>query len=321
MLREEVDRLVRQGELVCSFAMIQKLKKISPRTIDIKLKPHKEKENLKRHYDYKNNPLLYEKIPTKLSTDWDRSALGNVQIDLVEHCGQTNSGEYIHTLSAVDVAAGWWEGGAQLTKSQKATFFNLRKIEEQFPFAWREIHPDNDSAFINWQLQEYAERQGIKLSRSRPYHKNDNCFIEQKNSSHVRRTLGHCRYDTNEELKLINELYAELRLYKNFFQPVIKLISKERLGGHISRKYDQPKTPYQRIKENQNISPETKNKLRQIYLTQNPAALKRNIDQKVKLLKQIYEAKQNRTKVKNLKKFNFISPTFLNCPTSLVSPT
>jgi hypothetical protein len=321
LLRQEIDRLVKQGELICSLKTEEKLKRISPRTIDAKLKSHKEKENLKRHYDYKNNPLLYEKIPTRLSTDWDRREVGNIQIDLVEHCGQTNYGEYIHTLSTTDIATGWWEGGAQMTKSEKATFDNLKRIEGRFPFPWKEIHPDNDSAFINWQIHEYAERQGIKFSRSRPYHKNDNCFIEQKNGSHVRRTLGHYRYETENELRLINDLYAELRIYKNFFQPIIKLISKERTGGHIRRKYDKPRTPYQRVMEDKSIDEKMKNNLHEVYESQNPAALKRKVDQKIKSLKQLYDVKQSKSKVESLKELSFISPTFLHCTTNLISPT
>jgi len=321
LLRQELNRLVQKGEIVCSLETEEKLKRISPRTIDTKLKPYKEKEKLKRHYDYKNNPLLYQKIPTKLSTDWDRKEIGNIQIDLVEHCGESNYGEYIHTLSTTDIATGWWEGGAQMTKGESVTFNNIKRIAARFPFFWKEIHPDNDSAFINWQLLKYAKENGIRFSRSMPYYKNDNCFVEQKNSSHVRRTLGHYRYDTKEELRLINDLYAELRIYKNFFQPIIKLISKERIGGHIRRKYDKPKTPYQRIMENQNIGEETKNNLREIYASQNPAALKRSIDQKLKLLKQMYDAKQNRSKVEIPKELSLISPTFLNCTTNTISPT
>lgn len=319
LLSDELDRLINQGELLCSSETADKLRKISPRTIDEKLKPYKEKENIKRYYDYKNNPLLYQKIPTKLSTDWDRKKLGDIQIDFVEHCGASNYGQFIHTLSAADIAAGWWEGGAQMTRAESATLNNLKKIEAKFPFPWEEIHPDNDSAFINWSIWDYAQKNKIKISRSRPYHKNDNCFIEQKNSSHVRRTLGHCRYDTKEELKLINDLYAELSIYKNFFQPTIKLISKERIGGHIKRRYDKPKTPYQRVMQSQSVGNDVKSRLTEIYASQNPAKLKRGLDEKLKLLKRIYDAKQNKSKVKETEKLNLNTVSFLNCTTEPIS--
>lgn len=320
-IRDELDRLMNQGELLCSDETASKLKTISPRTIDEKLKSYKEKENIRRCYGYKNNPLLYQKIPTKLSGEWDREATGSIQTDFVEHCGRSNYGQFVHTLSTTDIASGWWEGGAQMGRTEKATIINIEKIKERYPFFWREIHPDNDSAFINWQLLKFAQRNNLEFSRSRPYHKNDNCFIEQKNSSHVRRTLGHYRYDTKEELKLINDIYADLRIYKNFFQPTIKLISKERIAGHIKRKYDKPKTPYQRVMESQSVGNDVKSRLIEIYASQNPAALKRGLDEKIKFLKQIYDAKQNKSKVKETEKLNLNTVTFLNCTTNPISVT
>jgi len=322
MLRDEIDRLTKQNELICSIETVDKLKKISARTIDEKLKNVKEKENRKRQYDYKNNPLLYNKIPVKLSTDWNRNEYGNIQIDMVEHCGSSHYGEFIYTLSTTDIYSGWWEGGAQFGKSMKATTINMDKISSRYPKKIKEIHPDNGSEFINDQLYFYAKKNKIRFSRSRPYHKNDNCFVEQKNSTHVRRTIGHLRYDTKKELELINSLYCnELRLYKNYFQPIIKLVSKERMGGHIKRKYDKPKTPYKRIMENRSVAKDKKDELQKIYESLNPAELKREIDKKIKLLKQLYDAKHSRAKHQDLKELNFISPTFLNRATNVVSPT
>lgn len=299
LLKQEVDRLIKQNELNCSLETAAKLKQIGSRTIDEKLSPHKEKEKLKQHYCYKNNPLLYQKIPVKLSMEWPRNEIGNIQIDLVEHCGQSAYGEFIYTLSSTDIATGWWEGGGQLNKAMRKTVNNLKKIKTQYPFDWRAIHSDNDSTFINDQLYDYSLQQELEFTRSRPYHKNDNCFVEQKNCTHVRRCVGHYRYDTKKELALLNDLYAnELRLYKNFFQPMIKLISKERISGHIKRIYDQAKTPYQRVLKNPNAPKKIKQKLRKIYLSLNPAKLKRSIDQKLKLLKQLYDAKQRCSKTK-----------------------
>ena len=148
LLKDEVDRLINLGELKCSSETAEKLKKISERTIDNLLSRHKEKENNKRKYNYKNNPLLYQKIPTKLSTDWDRSITGSIQIDLVEHCGRYNYGEYIHTLSTTDISNGWWEGGAQLSRGMKSTLANIKKLRSRYPINWKYIHSDNDSTFI-----------------------------------------------------------------------------------------------------------------------------------------------------------------------------
>jgi transposase InsO family protein len=118
-------------------------------------------------------------------------------------------------------------------------------VRERTPFPWEDIHPDNDTSFINWHLVGYCEEEGILFSRSRPYQKNDNSFVEQKNSTHIRNVLGHLRYDTEKEMEIINDLYRnELRLYKNFFQPVMKLKEKIRDKGKVHRKYDTPKTLY-----------------------------------------------------------------------------
>lgn len=159
------------------------------------------------------------------------------------------------------------------------------------------MHSDNDTAFINDQLERYAHSEGIKFLRSRPYKKNDNCFVEQKNSTHIRAILGHLRYDTDQEQEIINSLYrGEFRLYKNFFQPVMKL------KGKIHRRYDVPKTPYQRLMESDQISEETKKKLKEIYLSLNPAELKRRIDEKIHMLFEAYEEKNQRSEASPFKR-------------------
>jgi hypothetical protein len=321
-LRETLDTLIKCHELTASSETVIKLKKISPRTIDYLLRSHKEKEKQKRSYCYKNNPLLYQKIATKLSTDWDRLKIGNIQIDFVEHCGASAYGDFIYTLSTTDIATGWWEGTAQLSRGKDLTVSSIKSVQERYPFSWNSIHTDNDSSFINWLLNDYTQKQKLNFTRSRPYHKNDNCFVEQKNSTHIRKCVGHLRYDTREELKILNNLYSnELRLYKNFFQPIIKLISKERIGGHIKRKYDKPKTPYQRVIDNSKIANETKQKLIRQYQGLNPAELKRIIDKNLKLLKITYDHKHQTAKVENQQQFNPNTVTFLNCTTVPVSVT
>ncbi len=224
---------------------------------------------------------------------WDRTLPGQVQVDLVEHCGQSASGLYGNTVSSCDVAFGWWEGEVVLGSGQERSCDALDRARKRMSFKWIHAHPDNGSSFINWYLFRYCEAEGIQFSRSRPYKKNDNCFVEQKNSTHVRAVIGHLGYDNEKELSIINSLYRnELRLYKNFFQPVMKLKEKIRDKGKIHRKYDVPKTPYQRVMESERISQETKDKLIKIYLSLNPAELKRGIDKKVHMLFEAYEDKQ-----------------------------
>jgi hypothetical protein len=312
LLETEVDRLRKDGELICSDKTAEKLKRISPKTCDRKLAREKEVEFLKRKYHKKVHPLLYRKIPVKLSDEWNRKKLGNIQLDLVEHCGQSASGEYIYTLSNADIASGWWEGEAILGRGQKRTVCALDKARSRSPFAWQEIHPDNETSFINWHLFEYAQRKGLSFSRSRPNKKNDNCFIEQKNWTHVRKFVGYYRYDTPAELDILNDLYrGELRLYKNFFQPVMKLIKKERIGGKIKRRYDKARTPYHRLMESEEVSDQVKQELKQIYDSLNPAELKRTIDMKLDKLYAVYKEQKTSPKVNQHKKLKPVSVTYL----------
>jgi len=288
LLERETERLRRLGEIEVSDEIVRKLKRIAPATIDRRLRDEREKLMRSRKKGCsKPRSLLYQKIPIRLN-DWDTAIVGNLGIDLVEHCGSSKRGEYVNTLSLTEISSGWWEGEAVMGKGQYPTLAGLRRIRKRTPFVWLEIHPDNDSAFINSHLFEYCQKEGIKFSISRPNKKNDNCYIEQKNWTHVKRVLGYLRYDTQEELEIINSLYRnQLRLYKNFFQPVMKLSKKERIGGKIKRIYDKPKTPYQRLMESNQISEETKRSLKTLYLSLNPAQLKREIEAK---LNQLYQS-------------------------------
>ncbi len=299
ILKNEIERLRKDKELVCSDRIVLKLKEMSAKTIDIKLKFIKENEREKRKYHYKIHPLLYQKVPVKVFGEQDRKRPGFTQIDFVEHCGQSAAGEYIYSQTTTDIAHGWWEGEPQIGRGQERTLEGIKEGRDRSPIPWTEIHPDNDTSFLNWHLFKYVEKEeGLELSRSRPYKKNDNCLIEQKNGSHVRKHVGHLRYDTEEELKILRDLYRnELRLFKNFFQPVIKLISKVRIKGKIHRKYDSPRTPYKRIMEDPDISKETKEELTAIYESLNPAELKRAIDRKLDNLWKTYQKKNDSQKV------------------------
>jgi len=302
LLKTEVDRLRQQEEIFIPNEVAEKLKRISPRTIDRALRRQKEALYLNRKYRQKRNPLIYQKIPVKAG-GWDRYLPGQIQIDLVEHCGRSASGLFGNTVSVAEVAFSWWEGEVVSGKGQGASFDALKRIRERSLFDWVHVHSDNDKSFINWHLFNYCEAEGIEFSRSRPYHKNDNSFVEQKNSTHVRAVIGHLRYDTEKELVIINSLYRnELRLYKNFFQPVMKLKEKIRDKGKVHRKYDIPKTPYQRIMESRKIPEETKEELRELYQSLNPAELKRGIDEKIQQLFKTYEQKNKETEASPFKK-------------------
>jgi hypothetical protein len=292
LLEVEIDRLREFGELQISDEVTLKLKKMGSATIDRKLKHQREVVHLLRSKGGpKPGSLLKQKIPIRL-TEWDTSKVGYVEIDLVVHCGSSTLGEYINTLSTTEISSGWWEGEAIMGKSQDHSFQALKTVRKRTPFEWEGLDSDNGSEFINDILYKYCLRERLEFTRSRPGRKNDNAYIEQKNWTHVRKVLGYLRYDTVEEKAIINDLYRdELRLFKNFFQPVMKLVSKERIGGKIKRRYDVPKTPYQRLIESNQISEESKRKLEATYLSLNPAQLKRTIDTKLDKLYQTYEGK------------------------------
>ena len=293
LLEREVDRLREFGELRISEEATSKLKRMSSATIDRKLKHQREVLRLLRSKgSSKPGSVLKQKIPIRL-TEWDTAQLGYIEADLVFHCGTSTLGEHANTMSATEISTGWWEGEAIMGKSQERSFWALKEIRKRTPFDWRGIDSDNGQEFINQMLYKYCQKERLEFTRSRPGRKNDNAYIEQKNWTHVRKVLGYLRYDTLEELMIINDLYRnELRLYKNFYQPVMKLVSKERIGGKIKRRYDIARTPYQSLIESKQISEEIKDELKGIYLGLNPAELKRRIDAKLDKLLQFYEGKR-----------------------------
>jgi hypothetical protein len=268
---------------------------VSPATIDRLLRPKKGEIKDRGRYSSRGANLIARKIPLRM-TDWDTSRVGYVEMDLVLHCGASTAGEFGHSLSAVEISSGWWEGEVVMGRAQVRIFNALKEIRERSPFAWLGIDSDNDNAFINALLYQYSVDEDLEFTHSRAYRKNDNAYIEQKNFTHVRKPLGYLRYDTPEELRLIQELYRhDLRLYKNFLLPVMKLVRKVRIGGHVKRVYDTPKTPYHRLLESGQIDEQTADALRQIYLSLNPAELKRQMDKKLSKLFEIYEKKKKRS--------------------------
>lgn len=292
VLGTELERLISFDEVSCSEEVAIKLKKISSAEIDRSLKHEKEVLLLKNKYAKKRDTLLCSKVPTKTSSEFLRDSPGRLQVDCVEHCGMNAAGEYANSLSIVDVFSGWWEGDAMIGKGQERALAAIDGARLRSPFSWLEIHPDNGGNIMNYSVYAYAEKHKIDFSRSRPYKKNDNCFVEQKNSTHVRKVSGYLRYDTEKERLILSDLYKnELRLYKNFFQPVMKLKNKERIDGKIHKKYDVPKTPYLRLMESTVLTKTQKETLQKVYEKLNPAELKRKIDSKLKELYIVYQKK------------------------------
>jgi len=238
--------LERHKELVVDKETKEKILKISASTIDRLLFKERAKLRLKGRARTKPGTLLKNQIPIRTFADWDENKPGFVEVDLVSHDGGNPRGDYVHTLDVTDVYTGWTDS-------------------------------DNGSEFINAHLLRFCKQEKITFTRTRPYRKNDNCFVEQKNYSIVRKAVGYYRYETKKELEILNELYKVLRLYTNFFQPVMKLVEKTRVGSKVIKRYDKSKTPYQRVLDSPYVPREDKERLRAEYDQLNPAELKREL--------------------------------------------
>lgn len=277
ILAEVLRKLEHFREITVDEEVRGKLKTLSAATIDRLLAPERKKYALKGKSKTKPGTLLKHQIPIRTFSDWDEQRPGFVEIDLVGHDGGDSRGEYIQTLNVTDVCTGWTEIQAVKNKAQRWVFEALQDIRARMPFALLGIDSDNGGEFINDQLVRYCQDEKITFTRTRSYRKNDNCFVEQKNYTIVRRTVGYARYDTEDELCLLNELYPSLRLYSNFFQPTMKLIEKTRHGSTVIKKYDTPMTPYQRVLDSSFLAETDKKALKKLYRSLNPAALKRQI--------------------------------------------
>ena len=277
VMKEVVGRLERFGEIRIAPEVKGKLIRISPATIDRLLAGERRKQTIKGRGNTKPGTLLRHQIPIRTFSGWDELRPGFVEIDLVGHDGGDTRGDFAQTLDVTDVCTTWTETQAVRNKAQRWVFEALKDIREQLPFPLLGIDSDTGGEFINHHLFKYCQDEEITFTRSRSYRKNDNCFVEQKNYSVVRRAVGYLRYDTQEELQIINELYRSLRLYTNFFQPTMKLIEKTRIGSKVKKRYDTPTTPYRRVLASPDVSRKNKNRLKYQYAKLNPAALKRKI--------------------------------------------
>lgn len=232
----------------------------------------------------KPGSLLKKLIAVRTFTEWNEEQPGFMEIDLVAHCGNTTEGQYLNTLTCTDICTGWTDITALPRRSQQAVCDAIFLLRQRLPFPLLGIDSDNGSEFINDLLYRYCLNEEITFTRSRPYKKNDQAHVEQKNWSVVRRTVGYDRWETVQELALLESIYQDLRLYINFFQPSLKLIAKERIGNKTIKRYDTAKTPYQRVIERTDISLEAKARLTYTYVKLNPAELRRHIDQKTAIL-------------------------------------
>jgi len=277
-LQEFVEALERHGELRLDPETRALLLSMSISTADRLLRPHRRGPRGRGLATTKSGSLLKKSIAVRTFADWDEARPGFVEVDLVAHCGQSSDGQYLNTLDMTDIATGWTECLALLNKSQRQVSKAIAAARQRFPFPLLGIDSDNGSEFINANLLRYCNEEGITFTRSREYHKNDQAHVEQKNWSVVRQFVGYDRYEGTTALRKLEALYQALRLYVNFFQPVQKLVAKERVGAQVRKRYDIAKTPYQRVLESETVSAEAKARLRDQYLHLNPAALLRQIE-------------------------------------------
>jgi hypothetical protein len=226
----------------------EQLVKISARQMDRRLRAQKTQRRRRIYGRTKPGYLLKHHIPVKTDS-WDVRVPGFTEVDLVSHSGDSGAGDFAHTLNVTDIHTGWTESRAVLGRGEEAVQRALQEIRGILPFALLGVDSDNGSEFINWHLKTWCEQQGIQLTRGRPYKKDDNAHVEQKNWTHVRKLLGWERYDTHEAVAAINDLYGrELRLWLNLFLPSVKLLRKMRVGSKVRRVYDAPRTPLERVR-------------------------------------------------------------------------
>ena len=285
VLLDTARQLAEFEELILTPEVASALPTISRSTVQRLLERFQQDiPKLPRRKPQPPNRLLQDVPMERLS--WRTEIPGSFETDLVHHCGVVAAGDYIHTLQLVDIATGWSERVAVLGRSQEAMVRGFKKVQQRLPFPIKHLHPDNGSEFFNDHLIRYfgEEIMGLRLSRSRPYHKNDNRFVEQKNSTLVRAYVGYDRLDNGAQCAALNTLYDQLWLYYNLFQPVMHMTGKEVTDGKLHRKHDKAKTPYQRLLACNILHPEQKTRLAALYARTNPRQLHREIYRAVEQL-------------------------------------
>ena len=280
-LPEIVPFLERIGALCLSAEGRQQLLEMSRATIDRSLQRERKKAPPKGHSTTKPGSLLKSSIPIKLYTPWDEQKPGFVEIDLVAHCGPSVEGVFLYTLTATDIATGWTECFGLANRTHADVMAVMPELRQRLPFPLLGIDSDNGGEFINEALLRYCRQEKIDFTRCRPYHKNDQAHVEQKNWSIVRQTVGYSRMTTQEELARLRSIYADLRLYTNYFQPVLKLVDKPQVDGRTKRVYDVAMTPYRRVLKLVPLPIEAKARLAEVYISLNPVQLRETLDAKV----------------------------------------
>lgn len=280
-------KMVKLGEIKITSEAKEKLLRVSLGTVKRIIRKTKRRSKIKIKGTTKPGSILKKQIAVRYGR-WTDTDPGWCETDTVAHCSDDVSGEFIYSLDVIDICSGWSEQAAIWGKGEMATKEQMDVIRLRLPFRLLGLDPDNGSEFINWQMLRYCKKNEITLTRSRPYKKNDNAHVEQKNYTAIRQLVGYARLDKKEQLDILNDLYSnEWRSYLNFFQPTMKLKEKIKDTGtkKTTKKYFEAKTPYQRLMEHPKISQEQKAMLKSTYEKLNPIALQAEIKRKLELLR------------------------------------
>jgi len=273
-----IDALERHGELVLDTPTRHLLLALSPATADRLLAPTRRATLPRGRTTTKPGSLLKHQIPIRTFSDWDDTRPGFLEIDLVGHGGESTSGEYLYSLVLTDIATQWTECVALPNRGEAAVCAAIADSRMVLPMPMRGLDSDNGGEFINHLLVRYCTREKITFTRCRPYKKNDQCHVEQKNYTLVRQVVGYDRYEGKAAYAALQRLYTPLRLYTNYFQPSLRLVEKIRDGAKVHKRYDKGQTPYQRLLEAPEVDDTVKRYLRGEYEMLNPAALRREIE-------------------------------------------
>ena len=276
--------LKKKGELSLTEEIETQLCRMSPSKIDRILRRWRVSGLHRGLSTTKPGILLKNAIPVRTFSEWNEKQPGFLEADLVAHCGDSAEGFYLTTLSTVDVATGWCEPVAVWGKGQERVGGAIHHVRERLPMPLLGLDSDNGSEFINHGLYDYCQRWGITFTRSRSYKKNDSCHVEQKNWVVVRRVIGYQRFSSKAAFKALDDIYTLLRLYINFFQPVLKLVGKTRHGAKVHKVYDKAQTPYQRLLRSGVLTEDKKRELGSVYAALNPVTLLKQIREEVEHL-------------------------------------
>lgn len=298
-LPEMVKALRRHEEQRINAVMEEQLCQMSPSTIDRLLRPYRKTGGRKPFSTTRPGSLLKSCIPIRTFADWQENKPGFMETDLVAHCGESMEGFYLNTLCAVDVASGWTECLPVWGKWQEKVRQSVHHMRQRLPFTLLGIDSDNGSEFINQCFYHYCLDEKITFTRSRAYKKNDSCHVEQKNGNVVRRFVGYDRYASKASFESLGKVYDLVRLYINFFQPTMKLVSKTRHGANVYKVYDTARTPYKRLLESGMLTPAQQTKLAATYQGLNPVLLLSQLNGHLEKLWKLAERNRPRTKEKD----------------------